>query len=62
MAGEGRPTTTLLRRMKKRRGWPAFAGHDTGGAVRVAVCHSFGRLVLYQPPETLTLEGIPNRA
>ena len=31
MAGEGRPPTSLLRGMKKRRGWPAFAGHDTGG-------------------------------
>ena len=29
MAGEGRPPTTLLCITKKRRGWPAFAGHDT---------------------------------
>ncbi|MGO9271148.1 MAG: hypothetical protein ACLQOO_12985 [Terriglobia bacterium] len=26
------PITSLLRGVKKRRGWPAFAGHDTGGS------------------------------
>ena len=30
MAGEGRPPTTLPCGTKERRGWPAFAGHDTG--------------------------------
>ena len=37
MAGEGRPPTTLLRGIKKRRGWAAFAGHDTGGGARHGV-------------------------
>src|SRR5487761_2607170 len=32
MAGEGRPPTTLLPRSQERRGWPASAGHDGGGA------------------------------
>jgi hypothetical protein len=31
MAGEGRLPTTLLRDTKESRGWPASAGHDTGG-------------------------------
>ena len=32
MAGEGRPSTTYgAPRRMKRRGWPAFAGHDGGG-------------------------------
>ena len=30
MAGEGRPPTSFLAATDERRGWPAFAGHDTG--------------------------------
>ena len=49
MTGEGRSPTTLLRRVKERRGWPAFAGHDTGarhrGLSAAAKSRSFGRLV-----------------
>ena len=32
MAVEGRRRTTLVGATKESRGWPAFAGHDTGGA------------------------------
>ena len=28
--GGGRPPTSFVRGSQKRRGWPAFAGHDTG--------------------------------
>ena len=43
MAGEGRPPTALLYAAQQSRGWPAFAGHDTGGAV---------------PPRCVTLSGV----
>ena len=33
--GSGRPPTTLLCPTKESRGWPAFAGHDTGEASSV---------------------------
>ena len=36
MADEGRPPTALLLCTEERRGWPAFAGHDTGGGRRAA--------------------------
>ena len=29
--GSGRPPTSFLRATQQSRGWPAFAGHDTGG-------------------------------
>ena len=44
MAGEGRPPATLLCGTKERRGWPAFAGHDTEVAAR-----SFEALVPGRP-------------
>ena len=40
MAGEGRLPTTSSCATKERRGWLAFAGHDTGSACHVAEGHS----------------------
>ena len=59
MAGEGRPPTTLLRGMKKRRGWPTSAGHDMGGSGAPGESNSLGGWYYVRPPLNAENSGGP---